>query len=108
VETRIYVAPLLSKCLPSPCGRGLRGGGLTYYKKIFDRLINNGLLTKKKLDEVMYEYESETSGKYAEELLIQRGIPKHEILFCLSEYYIQYPFVEYNESIVVPGCPVPE
>jgi uncharacterized membrane protein YidH (DUF202 family) len=66
--------------------------------KKFGTLINKGLLTKKELDEVIYE--SESSGKYLEELLLQRGIPKHEILFCLSEYY-EYPFVEYNENIVV-------
>ena len=32
-------------------------------------------------------------------MLIGKGVPKHEILFCLSEYY-GLPFVEYDESII--------
>ncbi|GER92741.1 hypothetical protein A45J_0466 [hot springs metagenome] len=31
--------------------------------------------------------------------MIKEGIPKHEILFCLSEYY-GYPFGEYDESVI--------
>ncbi len=34
-----------------------------------------------------------------EEILMQQGVPKHEVLFCLSEYY-GLPFVEYDESVV--------
>jgi uncharacterized membrane protein YidH (DUF202 family) len=67
-------------------------------RKKFEVLINKGFLTEEDLNEVISE--SETSGNYLEEMLIQRGVPKHEILFCLSEYY-GYPFVEYNENIVV-------
>lgn len=43
--------------------------------------------------------ESKASGKYPEELLMEKGIPKHEILFSLAEYY-GCPFVEYNEGVV--------
>ncbi len=42
---------------------------------------------------------SEDSAGYPEELLMGMGIPKHEILFCLSEYY-NLPFVEFDESVV--------
>lgn len=44
--------------------------------------------------------ESEDSGNSPEELFIGNGIPKHELLFCLSEYY-GAPYVEYDEGIIV-------
>ncbi len=63
----------------------------------FERLVSRGLLTREELDEIIKE--SEDSGKYPEEFLISSGIPKHEILFCLSEFY-GYPFVEYDEEVM--------
>jgi hypothetical protein len=33
METPTSVSPYLSKGLPSPCVRGLKGGGLNYYPK---------------------------------------------------------------------------
>jgi uncharacterized membrane protein YidH (DUF202 family) len=44
------------------------------------------------------ERESIATGTAVEELMIRQGIPKHEVLFCLSEYY-GYPFVEFDESV---------
>jgi len=64
----------------------------------FERLIKRGLTSARVLDEVVRE--SHASKKYPEELLIRRGIPKYEVLFCLSEYY-GCPFVEYDEGIMV-------
>ncbi len=63
----------------------------------FERLIKRGIISRKVFDEIIEE--SKISGKYIEELLIEKSIPKHEILFCLSEYY-GYPFVEYDESVM--------
>ncbi len=63
----------------------------------FERLIKRGLLSEKDLYGIAQE--SKSSGKYPENLFIERGIPKHEILFCLAEYY-NYPFTEYDESVL--------
>lgn len=62
----------------------------------FERLIKRNLLTREELYRVIKE--SKDSGKYSEELLMERGIPKHEILFSLSGYY-GYPFTEYDENV---------
>jgi uncharacterized membrane protein YidH (DUF202 family) len=64
----------------------------------FNRLIDKGFVTEKALKE--YAEESASSGKYVEEILIAKGVPKHEVLSCLSEYY-GYPFTEFNEDIKV-------
>lgn len=42
--------------------------------------------------------EANAGGSYVEELLIRKGIPKHEILQCLSGYY-GLPAAEYDETI---------
>jgi uncharacterized membrane protein YidH (DUF202 family) len=65
--------------------------------KKFERILSRGSLTPKELEEVLNE--ANASGAYLEELLIKKGIPKHEVLFCLSEYY-GYPFTEYDESVL--------
>ncbi|MBI5057412.1 MAG: DUF202 domain-containing protein [Nitrospirae bacterium] len=62
----------------------------------FDRLIKRGFLSEADLYGTAEE--SKSSGKYPEDLLIERGVPKHEILFCLAGYY-NYPFTEYDESV---------
>ena len=67
--------------------------------KKFERLLRRGLLTDDELGGIMSA--SESSGRYPEELLIGRGIPKHEVLFCLAEYY-GCPFVEYDEGLMAP------
>ncbi|HKN18978.1 MAG TPA: hypothetical protein VJW95_04205, partial [Dissulfurispiraceae bacterium] len=63
----------------------------------FERLIRRGIITESALDECIRE--AVASGTYPEECLIEKGVPKHEILFCLSELY-HYPFVEYDETII--------
>ncbi len=67
------------------------------YRQKFKRLIGKGIITEEKLEGIIKE--SISSPTWPEELLIARGIPKHEILRSLSEYY-GLPFVEYNERIL--------
>ncbi len=66
-------------------------------KKKFNRLVRRGILTDGELEGAVKE--SKTSGKYPEDWFIEIGVPKHEILFCLSEHY-GLPFVEYDESVI--------
>ncbi len=63
----------------------------------FERLIRRGILTENELDNCIRD--SFAAGKYPEECLIEKGVPKHEILFCLSEFYM-CPFVEYDETVI--------
>jgi uncharacterized membrane protein YidH (DUF202 family) len=65
--------------------------------KKFERLIKRGILTEKELNETIEA--SGASGQYLEEALIEKGIPKHEVLFCLKEYY-GCPFVEYDQNVM--------
>lgn len=60
----------------------------------FERLVSRRIITQRELDEAIDE--TKASGRCPEELLIERGIPKHELLFSLSEHY-GCPFVEYDE-----------
>jgi uncharacterized membrane protein YidH (DUF202 family) len=69
------------------------------FNEKFAGLIAKGVITKAELDSI--QSESATSCKYPEELLIDKGIHKHEILNCLSEYY-GFPFVEYDENLTIP------
>jgi uncharacterized membrane protein YidH (DUF202 family) len=64
----------------------------------FDRLVRRGILTGEQLEEAIRA--SSVPGAYPEETLIKQGVPKHEILFSLSEYY-GCPFLEYDEGVVV-------
>ncbi|MEJ2697799.1 MAG: DUF202 domain-containing protein, partial [Candidatus Sulfobium sp.] len=68
-------------------------------EKKFERLTSKGLLTKDELSGIIAA--SGSSGKYPEELLLEKGIPRHEVLFCLSEYY-DCPFAEYDEGLMAP------
>jgi uncharacterized membrane protein YidH (DUF202 family) len=63
----------------------------------FERLLRRGILSQEELK--TYAKESTTSHIPVEEILIERGVPKHEVLFCLSEFY-GIPFVEYEESVI--------
>src|SRR5271157_4888066 len=63
----------------------------------FERLIRRGILTEGELDNCIRD--SFASGKYPEECLIEKGVPKHELLFCLSEFHA-CPFVEYDETVI--------
>ena len=62
----------------------------------FKRLLRRGILSEVELDSI--ERESLAAGTAVEELMIRQGIPKHEILFSLSEHY-GLPFVEFDESV---------
>jgi uncharacterized membrane protein YidH (DUF202 family) len=66
-------------------------------KNKFDRLLRRKILAQEELEKL--EQESMAAGICLEELLVRRGVPKHEILFSLSEYYGR-PFVEFDESVV--------
>ncbi|HEX9020540.1 MAG TPA: DUF202 domain-containing protein [Nitrospirota bacterium] len=63
----------------------------------FERLIRRGLLSRSELEKCALE--ATASGVAIEDILIERGVPKHEVLFSLSEYY-GLPFVEYEESVI--------
>jgi uncharacterized membrane protein YidH (DUF202 family) len=62
----------------------------------FKALVTKGVITREELDSITEE--SERSCRYPEELFIEKGIPKREILVCLSVYY-GFPFVEYDENL---------
>src|SRR5208283_3899998 len=63
----------------------------------FERLVKRGLITENALDECIRE--ADASGACPEECIISKGVPKHEILFCLAEFH-QCPFVEYEETVI--------
>ncbi len=65
-------------------------------RKKFDRLIRRGILSEDELDKHILR--STETGVPLETVLLEHGIPKHEILFCLSEYF-GVPFVEFDESV---------
>ena len=65
--------------------------------KKFERILRRGILSEDELAAI--ERESSASGISVEEILIRRGISKHEVLFCLSEYY-GLPYVEFDESVI--------
>jgi uncharacterized membrane protein YidH (DUF202 family) len=66
--------------------------------KKFDRLIKRGFLSGDELDRLIRE--AAASGPLLEELLIKAGVPKHELLLCLSEFY-NAPFTEFDEGVIV-------
>jgi uncharacterized membrane protein YidH (DUF202 family) len=67
-------------------------------QKKYYRLVKRNLLTSQSLEN--FAREASASGASLEERLLLNGIPKHEILFSLSEYY-GYPYVEFDESVIV-------
>ena len=62
------------------------------------RLVRRGALSAQDLESEVRD--AEKSSLPLEELLLQRGVPRHEILFCLKEFY-GVPFVEYDESVII-------
>ena len=66
-------------------------------KTKFERILRRRILSEDELDK--FARESTACGVPLEELLISKGISKHEILFCLSEFY-GLPFVEYSENVI--------
>ncbi len=67
-------------------------------RKKFIRLVKRGFLNGFELEGMIRE--ASASGLALEELLIARGVPRHEVLFSLKEYYA-VPFIEYSESVIV-------
>ena len=67
-----------------------------YEHEKFSRLVRRGILSQQKLENLIHD--ATEAGVRVEEVLIAKGVPKHEVLFCLSEYY-GYPFVEFDESV---------
>ncbi len=66
-------------------------------RKKFNRLVRRGILSEDDLNKLILD--ATEAGAPLENVLLARGISKHEVLFCLSEYY-GYPFVEFDESVV--------
>jgi uncharacterized membrane protein YidH (DUF202 family) len=66
--------------------------------KKFDPLVRKKTLTGSELDTITKE--SLLTGTPVEELLMRKGVPKHEMLICLSEFY-GCPFIEYEEDLMV-------
>lgn len=67
-------------------------------KHKFERLLRQGLLTAEELEEAVLE--AGRSKRYIEEIFLEKGIPGHEVLFCISEFY-NCPFIEYDEGITI-------
>jgi len=68
---------------------------------IFSGLLKREIITERDLQDAIEK--SRTSGRHVEEFLMDKEIPKHEILFCLTEFY-GCPFVEFDEGITAqPG-----
>jgi len=67
-------------------------------KKRLQRLIDRGVLTGEELDRVLSE--AEKAGTCPEEILIEKRVPRHEVLLSLADYH-ECPFVEYDEGVVL-------
>lgn len=64
----------------------------------FSRLIQRGLISEEELATAVRL--AEGSGEHVEDLLLKRGILKHEMLFSLAEHY-GIPYIEFDESVIV-------
>ncbi|NOY70366.1 MAG: hypothetical protein GXP53_12930, partial [Deltaproteobacteria bacterium] len=62
----------------------------------FDRLVSDRIIPEEKLEKILSDASS--AGVYPEELLIKAGVPKHDILRCLSLCH-NLPIVEFDEGI---------
>jgi len=65
---------------------------------IYERLVRRHLLTMDALRAVIVS--ANGSARTVEELLTARGIPKHELLHCLTETF-GCPAIEYEEGLIV-------
>lgn len=72
--------------------------GFSMETALYKRLVQRRLLTENELENCIAEARKTPSR--IEDVLLGRGVPKHEILLALSAYY-GYPFVEYDESVIV-------
>ena len=68
----------------------------------FDGLTSSGVISQGRLRAILEE--ARGTGVYPEALLAERGVPKHEILRCLSDRY-HLPFVEFSEGIAPADGP---
>lgn len=66
---------------------------------LYQRLVKRSLLTGEALRSIVAG--SSGSPLVAEKLLLGSGIPKHELLLCLTGTF-SCPAVEYDESVIVP------
>ena len=66
----------------------------------FRCLVDRGIVSRAELEKIISD--SEGAFRRIEESILSLGIPKHEILLCLSEHY-GLPFVEFNEGLPTPG-----
>ena len=66
----------------------------------FRGLVDRGMVSRAELEKIIWD--SEGALRRIEESILSLGIPKHEILLCLSEHY-GLPFVEFNEGLSTPG-----
>ncbi len=87
---------MLQKILPVQHGLETVNGQFAAFRALVDRGTING----PELEKIIRE--SEGAVRRIEESVLRLGIPKHEILLCLSEHY-GLPFVEFNESLPAPG-----
>ncbi len=66
----------------------------------FGGLVDRGTISEPELEKIIRE--SGGAARRIEESILSLGIPKHEILLCLSEHYC-LPFVEFKENLPAPG-----
>jgi len=66
---------------------------------MYERLVRRGILSGADLENIIAA--SSGSASVAENLLTARGVPKHELLLSLAEYF-DLAYREYDESVIVP------
>ncbi len=65
---------------------------------MFDRLITNNSIGKAELEAALKQ--AEASGTPVEQVLLEKGVPKCEILVSLADHF-GCPYVEYDEDLMV-------
>ncbi|MGO9018447.1 MAG: DUF202 domain-containing protein, partial [Syntrophobacteraceae bacterium] len=65
----------------------------------FSGLVARGIISEPDLEKIIRK--SDGAARRIEESILSLGIPKHEILLCLSEHYC-LPFVEFKENLPAP------
>ena len=68
---------------------------------LFDRLLDNHVVGRDELQAARAE--AEASGRPLEQVLLEKGVPKCEILTGLSEHF-GVPWVEYDEDLMVSAA----
>ncbi len=84
--------------LPATSAFAHLGSDYTMIAHKFSRLIERRLITNEELASTVRT--AKAAGEFPEDLLLSGGIPKHEILFSLSEYY-GLPYAEFDEGVLV-------